>query len=202
MKIKICGLTRREDCEAAVELGADFIGFNFYPKSPRCVTPARARAMQAELPETAVAVGVFVNETAERIREVCAEAGLTVAQLHGDEPPGFCAGLGVPVIKAFRVEGAEDLEGIRSCKTWAALIDAKCEGYGGSGMNVDWELVSLVRAPLKIFLAGGLTPENVGEAVRTVRPWAVDVASGVESGPGIKDRDKMKRFIEAVRDAT
>jgi len=201
--IKICGLTRRQDAEAAVELGADFLGFNFYPPSPRCVSPALARAMQADLPETAVSVGVFVNAEAERIREIQQAANLDLIQLHGDEPPEFCAGLGLPVIKAFRVAGPEDLARLAEYRVWAALVDSKTIEYGGSGQTADWDLASqAARQAPRLFLAGGLTPDNVAFAIRVVRPWAVDAASGVESAPGVKDKDKMKRFIEAVRNAT
>jgi len=202
VRVKICGLTRRKDAEAAVELGADLLGFNFYPRSPRYVDPSLARSILADLPRAAGTVGVFVNEEAARIIAVTAAAGVAMAQLHGDETAEFCAGLPLPAIKAVRVGGADDLAGIEKYRVWAILIDSKTPGFGGSGEKPDWGLAAQAGGKCRLILAGGLCPDNVAEAIGAVKPWGVDVASGVESAPGIKDAEKMKRFIEAVRNVS
>jgi phosphoribosylanthranilate isomerase len=203
VRIKICGLTRRRDAEAAVEMGADLLGFNFYPRSPRYIDPAQVRAIISGLPRAAVSVGVFVNEDAAKITAVMETAGLGMAQLHGDEPPELCAALPFPVIKALRAGSAKDLEAASAFSTWALLIDSKTPVFGGSGERPDWVLAAAAKKfSNRLILAGGLTPENAAEAVATVGPWAVDVASGVESEPGIKDLEKMRRFIEAVKNVS
>ncbi|HUT54993.1 MAG TPA: phosphoribosylanthranilate isomerase [bacterium] len=203
VRIKICGITRRRDAEAAVEMGADFLGFNFYPKSPRCVDPSLVRSILAGLPRAAAAVGVFVNEDAARITAVMEASGLGIAQLHGDEPPELCAALPFPVIKALRLGTAQDLEAAGEFSPWALLVDSKTPVFGGSGERPDLTLAAAAKKFCnRLILAGGLTPENVAAAVAAVGPWAVDVASGVESAPGIKDEDKMRRFIEAVKNVS
>jgi phosphoribosylanthranilate isomerase len=159
--------------------------------------------MLAGLPGAVQSIGVFVNEEPGKVREVCEAAGIGMAQLHGDETPEFCDALDMLAIKAVRLGSAEDLSGIENYNTWALLVDSKTKGYGGSGQRPDWDLAARAAdCCRRLFLAGGLDPDNVAEGIRTVKPWAVDVASGVESEPGIKDHEKMRLFIEAVKNAT
>jgi phosphoribosylanthranilate isomerase len=208
MKVKICGLTTLEDSLAAVEAGADLLGFNFYPPSPRYLLPKicaqitgalRARGCQAAL------VGVFVNAPAEHIRQILDECGLDAAQLSGDEPPQVLSELGVRAFKALRPASAAALaESLRIFPPPAGepawLVDAYRPGeYGGTGHAADWELASELAGQAPILLAGGLRPDNVALAVQAVRPWGVDTASGVESAPGLKDVEKMRAFIRAAR---
>jgi phosphoribosylanthranilate isomerase len=202
VRVKICGITRLEDALAAAELGADALGFNLWPGSRRHLRPEAAREIASRLPPFVTAVGVFVNQGPAEVLRLAAAAGVAALQLHGDEAPGDCEGLGLPVIKSFRVAGPADLAAVSAYRAAAAvLLDSRSEGFGGSGRAFDWELARQARGPKPLILAGGLTPENVAEAVRAVRPWAVDVASGVESSPGIKDRERMARFIRAAREA-
>jgi len=201
VKVKICGITGLQDAEAAIEAGADFLGFNFYPKSPRYLEPESAGEIISALGPGVKAVGVFVNETPAKIRECCSRSGAGVIQLHGDESPELAAELSLPVIKAVRLGGPADLIGIEDYRVWALLADSQSPGFGGSGKTANWDLARQMRerSP-RLFLAGGLTPDNVAEAIITVRPWAVDVCSGVEREPGVKDRAKLKKFMEAVKD--
>ncbi len=201
LKVKICGITRLEDALAAVRLGADALGFNFWPRSKRYLPPAEARAIVRRLPPLVTAVGVFVDPTRDEVVRAVEASGVYVAQLHGDEPPELCLSLPVPVLKAIRVVDNNSLAALASYEVRGFVLDTPSSGYGGSGRTFNWSLVAEVARELPIVLAGGLTPENVGEAVRTLRPWAVDVASGVESSPGVKDPEKMRRFIENVRGA-
>ena len=203
--VKICGITNAEDALAAAEAGADLLGFNFYARSPRHVSPRDARLIAEELPDGVARVGVFVNEGGpEAVLRAVSESGVGAAQLHGDETPEFCARLGgVSVIKALRVGPGFSVERALLYATDALLLDAHVEGaWGGTGQTFDWAVARRVReAGQKLFLAGGLTPENVSEAVRAVRPFAVDVCSGVETSPGRKSFRLMRRFVEAVRAA-
>jgi phosphoribosylanthranilate isomerase len=201
LKVKICGVTRLEDALAAVRLGADAIGFNFWPGSKRYVPPARARAIVRRLPTFVSAVGVFVDPTCDEVRRAADASGIVLAQLHGDETPELCLEMPLPVLKAIRVADARSLLQIASYDVRGFVLDTPSTGYGGSGKAFDWSLVAEVAQEMHMVLAGGLTPENVAEAVRTARPWAVDVASGVESSPGVKDEEKMRRFIEAAKGA-
>lgn len=202
-RIKICGITNRTDAQAAVSAGADFLGFNFYLKSPRYIEPSQVRDVLADIPKAVGTVGVFVNEDVDRIRSVCDASGIGMVQLHGDEGPDFCDRLEFPVIKAIRIGGPDDLAGIEEYKVRAILVDSRTRQYGGSGVKPDWELAAAaVEKCERLILAGGLNPHNVKEAIRAVGPWAVDVASGIEKEPGIKDHDMMMEFIKAVRDAT
>jgi phosphoribosylanthranilate isomerase len=201
VKVKICGITRLEDALAAARLGADALGFNFWPRSRRYVSPAQARAMVRRLPAFVTAVGVFVDPTREEVLRAIDQAGIVVAQLHGDEPPELCASLPVPVVKGIRLAGPQSLAQLAAYEVQAFLLDAPSAGYGGSGTTCDWSLAAAVARELAIVLAGGLGPDNVAEAVRAVRPWAVDVASGVESAPGVKDEERMRRFIEQAKEA-
>lgn len=201
-RIKICGLTRPEDVRAAVEAGADAIGLVFYPPSPRAVDVERAAALAALLPPFVTAVGLFVNPAPAQVAEVLARVPLQLLQFHGDESEADCARYGRPWIKAARMRPGVDLLEFASCHPRASgiLLDAFVDGYGGGGRTFDWALIPAgFGRPL--VLSGGLDPDNVGEAVRRVRPWAVDVSSGVESAKGIKDAAKIAAFIAGVRDA-
>ena len=200
VRIKICGVTRAEDALAAVRLGADALGFNFWPGSKRHVTPAAARAIIARLPPFVTPVGVFVNQLEGEMRAIAAESGIQVFQLHGDEPPELCARLPLPVVKAIPVDQVRALSRLLSYEVSAFLLDTPSRGYGGSGEPFDWSLAEGVSEVAPVILAGGLTPENVAAAGRAVRPYAVDVASGVESSPGVKDMARMSRFFAAVRE--
>lgn len=201
-RIKICGLTRPQDVLDAVAAGADAIGFVFYPPSPRAVSIAQARELCALLPPFVTSVGLFVNEDAARIREVLAEVPLGVLQFHGEEDAAFCASFGRAYLKAARVRAGFDLLNYAARYPGACglLVDAWVDGYGGGGEVFDWSLLP-GPCPVPLVLAGGLNAANVGEAVRRVRPWAVDVSSGVEAAKGIKDRSLMEAFVAGVRDA-
>ena len=206
VRIKICGVTRPDDLRAAADAGADAVGFNFYPESPRYVTPATATSLVRLTPAGIVSVGVFVQATAREMRAAAIRLGLQEVQWHGDgpAPAGSCGPY--PLVASYRVQGPIDLEAIRAnvarCQFAAVLIDAHVPGqFGGTGQTAPWHLLSGFDPGVPVILAGGLTPENVAEAVRIVRPWGVDVASGVESSPGRKDAEKMRRFVEAVRAA-
>jgi phosphoribosylanthranilate isomerase len=202
VQVKICGITNLEDALAAVEAGADALGFNFYRKSPRYVTAREAGRIVEHLPVRVLCVGVFVNEDAEEVRRVLKEAGLGAAQLHGDETADYCRGLGCGMtIKALRVGEGFEVERVAQTGAEAILLDAFAgEAFGGTGRTFDWEVARRARFLVpKLFLAGGLTPENVAEAVRAVRPFAVDVCSGVETAPGRKSAALVKNFIEAAR---
>jgi phosphoribosylanthranilate isomerase len=199
VKVKICGITRVEDALEAARLGADALGFNFWPRSKRYVAPAEARAIVRRLPPFVTAVGVFVDASREEILRAADASGIRVAQLHGDEPPELCASLPLPVLKALRIADGHALAALAAYEVSGFLLDAPSPGYGGSGATFDWSLAAEAAAVVPVVLAGGLTPENVAEAVRVVRPWGVDVASGVERSPGVKDLDKVRRFIEAAK---
>ena len=202
-KVKICGVTNVADALAAAEAGADMIGLNFYEGSPRLVTPALAAEIARALPPFVLRVGVFVNPAEEQVLEAIAGCGLNLLQFHGDEPSDFCTQFGVMSVKALRVREAASLQALADFHTEAFLLDAYAKtGLGGTGEKFNWDLaVAAQKYGKPIFLAGGLTPENVAEAVRQVRPFAVDVASGVESAPGKKDAAKVRAFIAAVRAA-
>jgi len=200
VRVKICGITRAEDALAAARLGADALGFNFWPGSKRFVAPAAARAIVARLPPFVVPVGVFVNQPEEEILAVARETGVRVLQLHGDEPPALCARLPLPVVKAIRVDAVRSLSALASYEVAAFLLDTPSRGFGGSGAPFDWSLAEGVSEVAPVILAGGLTPENVAEAIRAVRPYAVDVAGGVESAPGVKDLARLARFIATAKE--
>jgi phosphoribosylanthranilate isomerase len=199
VKVKICGITRLEDALAAVRLGADALGFNFWPRSSRYLPPAAARAIVRRLPPFVTAVGVFVDPTRDEVLGAVDVSGVAVAQLHGDEPPELCLSLPLPVVKAIRVDDAHSLAALASYEVQGFLLDAPSAGFGGGGVTFDWSLAAEVARELPIVLAGGLTPANVAEAVRTVAPWAVDVASGVESAPGLKDEALLAAFLERAK---
>jgi len=202
-RIKICGITKTADGQAAVTAGADAIGFIFYEKSPRYVMLNTAAEISRELPPFTMRVGVFVNAPEETIMRAIVDCGLTMLQFHGDEPPEFCAQFGLMSMKAFRVHGPETLDEIPKYNTDAYLLDAySSTTLGGTGEKFNWDLaVKAQEFGKPIFLAGGLTPENVADAIRKVHPFGVDVSSGVESAPGKKDRAKIRAFIDAARAA-
>ncbi|GAB5606098.1 phosphoribosylanthranilate isomerase [Sideroxyarcus sp. TK5] len=200
-RIKICGITREQDLLAAVAAGADALGFVFYDKSPRNISEQRAAELMRAVPPFVTSVGLFVDPTAEMVREVLAQVPLDVLQFHGDESPQFCAQFGRPYLKAIRVRPGVDL--VECAARYAAarglLLDAYVQGVqGGTGKSFDWGLIPRDLS-LPVILSGGLHAGNVAEAVRTVRPYAVDVSSGVEAEKGIKDAAKVAAFIKEVK---
>jgi phosphoribosylanthranilate isomerase len=204
-RVKICGITNLEDALAATEAGADYVGFNFYPASPRFIQTEACAAISRVLAERYPGVGrvgVFVNAGREQVLATLDACGLDLAQLHGDEPPELLAELGGRAFKALRGLPGADLEAYlhHAPPAPALLLDAAAVGaYGGSGQTGDWAAAAEVARRCSLFLAGGLRPENVAAAVAQVRPWGVDTASGVELRPGVKDLEKVARFIQEVR---
>jgi len=203
VKAKICGLTNLADAQAAVAAGADALGFNFYEKSPRFILLEAAVEIVKQIPPFVMRVGLFVNAPEDFVLRAISEAGLTMLQFHGDEPPEFCTQFGLMSMKAFRIRDEKSLDELPKYQTDAYLLDAfSPEARGGTGEKFNWDLaVEAQKFGKPIFLAGGLTPYNVADAVRRVRPFAVDVSSGVESAPGKKDVAKIRAFIGAVRQA-
>ncbi|MDO9063642.1 MAG: phosphoribosylanthranilate isomerase [Sulfuricella sp.] len=202
-RIKICGIIRSEDALVCAQAGVDAIGLVFYPPSSRHILAAQAAVIARALPPFVTTVGLFVNPAVEQVKAVLNEVHLDVLQFHGDEPPEFCASFGVPYLKAIRVKAGVDLVqcAIRYQEAQGLLLDAYVEGTpGGTGQPFDWELIP-AGLPLPVILSGGLEPANVADAIRRVRPWAVDVSSGVEASKGIKDAAKIAAFIEGVRSA-
>ena len=201
-RIKICGITRVEDARSAAQAGADAIGLVFFPPSPRFLSLRQARAIRAALPPFVSAVALFVNAPREEVTRVIEEVVPDVLQFHGEESPEYCASFGLPYIKACRVKrGVDLLEYLRpfsGASGW--LADAYVEGYGGTGTSFDWSVVPAQRAR-PLILSGGLALDNVAEAVHRVRPWGVDVSSGVEFAKGIKDAAKIAAFITEVNNA-
>lgn len=200
-KVKICGITSVADALLAAEAGADAIGLVFYPHSPRFVEAGAAREIVRALPPFVSPVGVFVNEAPATVEELCTAAGIRIVQLHGSEEPEYVEQLPeYRVIKAIRVGRAEDLLAARQYRVSAVLLDSKVEGlWGGSGRSFDWTLARQLNA--RIILAGGLAPDNVAQAIRLVKPYAVDVSTGVEAAPGRKDPALVRAFVAAVRTA-
>lgn len=203
-KIKICGIKTAKDALAAMDAGADLIGFNFYPKSPRCIDPGVCRDIMAVMRKYGhiTYVGVFVNASVAEIRATMDTCALSLAQLHGDETAEMFTSFDGRAFKAFRGVPLS-LDGYVRNDAPALLIDASVKGeFGGTGVTADWKGAAELAKQYPILLAGGLTPENVAEAVQRVQPWGVDVASGVESAPGVKDSSKLKAFMKAVQSAT
>jgi phosphoribosylanthranilate isomerase len=203
VRVKICGITRAQDARLAEKLGVWALGFNFYKESPRSISPADAWKIRRKLELTTEAVGLFVNWRPEVIMYLVHALQLTAVQLHGDETPKQLNYLedDLPVIKAFRVGPGFSISNFKGFRRASYLLldaAAKKDQFGGTGKTFDWSIAQKAVAKHKIILAGGLTPENVGEAIRTVRPYAVDVASGVESRPGIKDPGKLRAFFAEV----
>ena len=201
-RIKICGLTREVDLDAAVEAGADAIGFVLYERSPRHVDVARFAELARRLPPFVQPVALLVNAAAEQVRAVGAAVPHALLQFHGDETPAQCEAAGRPYLRAVRMTAEVDLLDLaqRFASAAGLLLDAFVEGYGGGGKAFDWSLIPL-GVPLPVVLSGGLNPANVIDGVTRVRPWAVDVSSGVEAAKGIKDAALIRRFCEAVREA-
>lgn len=204
VQVKICGITGVADGLAAAEAGADMIGLMFYDRSPRHLTLAQAAEISRALPPFVLRVGVFVNPEEDLVTRAIGECGLTLLQFHGDEPSDFCTQFGLMSVKALRVRDAESLKTLEQFQTDALLLDAYSKsGLGGTGEKFNWDLaVEAQKIGKPIFLAGGLTPENVAAAIRQVRPFAVDVSSGVESAPGKKDPEKVRAFIQAAKSVT
>jgi phosphoribosylanthranilate isomerase len=201
VKVKICGMTSVADALAAAEAGADMIGLNFYDSSPRHITLATAMEISRALPPFVLRVGVFVNPEEALVNRAIADCGLGMLQFHGDESSEFCTQFGLMCMKAIRVRDEASLQQLKNFHTDAFLLDAHSKsGLGGTGEKFNWELaIEAQKFGKPIFLAGGLTPENVADAVKQVRPFAVDVSSGVESSPGKKDAAKVRAFIAAVK---
>jgi len=205
VRIKICGMTNAEDAKAAAELGADAVGFVFAP-SPRQVSPEKARDIIMALPPLVQAVGVFVDEDPEKVAATAVFCRLDVLQFHGKESPAYCRRFGKRVIKAVRVRNRTGLE---DCSQYSDVVDAllldTCVSgsgqFGGTGITFDWNLSLDAKRYGSIILAGGLNQDNVAVAVSVVKPYAVDASSGLEQGPGVKDHEKMARFIQAVHSA-
>jgi phosphoribosylanthranilate isomerase len=202
VQVKICGITRREDALLAEELGAFAVGFVFYPKSPRYIGPEAAGAISRCLGESIARIGVFVDEEPGRVRETAAAALLTAVQLSGSERPEYLERLqGIPVVKAFRVGEEFDPRMLGLYRAEWFLLDTAVKGsYGGTGMTFPWEKALPCRNAGKIIVAGGLDAGNVADAVRTAKPWGVDVSGGVESAPGRKDRGKMTDFFRSIQE--
>jgi phosphoribosylanthranilate isomerase len=203
-KVKVCGITRPEDAEQAVSLGAWAIGFILWPGSKRYADPAVVAGISRALHRKIERVGVFVNQPLDEIAGLVDTLSLSYVQLHGDEGPSFCAAIaqrtGARVIKALRISHGADLRDLDRYHTDLHLLDTAVKGsYGGSGQAWDWSLAAQRRSKTPFLLSGGLTPENVADGIAAVHPWGVDVASGVESEPGIKDPAKMQAFFEATK---
>jgi phosphoribosylanthranilate isomerase len=200
MFLKICGITRMEDALHAAERGATALGFVFWPKSPRYISPLAATEIITALPKRVVPVGLFVNDEVERIRQIAADTGIGLVQLHGDEPPSYASAVGLPVLRALTLDRADET------RTWPSgtsfLVDAADPvRRGGTGTRVDWAAAAAIARSCRLILAGGLTPENVANAIEAVTPYGVDVSSGVEDAPGIKNPDKVASFLASARSA-
>jgi phosphoribosylanthranilate isomerase len=201
IKIKICGITNLEDAEAAIDLGADALGFVFYQKSPRSISPAEAASIISKLPPFISTIGVFVDESPGEIQKIVEKTGSGIVQLHGNEPPESCR-MPVKIIKGIRVESIESLEPLAIYRDLvsAFLLDTYAPHTpGGTGQVFNWEIAIQAKKFGRVILAGGLNPENISEAVSLVKPYAVDVSSGIELNKGKKDHQKMKLFIERAR---
>lgn len=200
VRVKVCGITNSDDAFRAVELGADALGFIFYKGSKRYIDPRDAHPIISSLPPFVSSVGVFVNQGPDEIREAVETSGVDTVQLHGDETPGFCAMLPYKLIKAIRVKDTVNTEEVELYPVLAILFDKHTdEMYGGTGKSFDWGVLKGIAISKKVILSGGLTPENVSRAIETVRPYGVDVSTGVEDSPGKKNHMKMRKFIEAVK---
>jgi phosphoribosylanthranilate isomerase len=201
--IKICGITNLEDAVAALAMGVDALGFNFYKPSPRYITPQNAREIIEQLPDSVLKVGVFVNEQSpDHVRQIANESGITALQLHGDESPDYCHDLAdLDVIKALAVGHDFDTKVIQHYRVNAIMLDTKHNKLrGGTGHTFDWSIAQEVSKTVpKLYLAGGLSPENVANAIESVKPYAVDVCSALEDIPGKKNEERMRAFVAAVR---
>jgi phosphoribosylanthranilate isomerase len=200
VRVKICGVRTLDEAQAALECGADALGFNFWPKSARFINPDQAREIIQRLPLFITCVGVFVNQDAQRINEIVEQTRIQIVQLHGDEEAQFCRQiLAANVIKAFRVGDDFDLSLLQSYPAKAFLLDAKVKGeYGGTGVRFDWQIAVEAKKIAPIILAGGINIDNLADAITFVRPFAIDVCSGVEAEPGRKDLRKLREFMKTV----
>ncbi len=199
--VKICGITNEEDALAAIEAGADALGFNFYSKSPRYIDIETAREISLAMPESILKVGVFVDAPEEQVRVHSQVAALDYLQFHGDETPYYCEQFATPYWKAFRLRDEKTLALMEKFEPYAYLVDAYQEGMlGGTGTVADWDLAVKAGQLGRLVLAGGLSPDNVEMALATVRPWCIDVCSGIETRPGIKDPVAMIEFIKRVKE--
>lgn len=207
VKIKVCGITSLIDAEKALEYGADMLGFNFYPPSPRCIAAAQAREIIEHLPADSFNVALFVNEPREKVLETVARSGSADGrpayrglQFHGEESAAYCRGWDMKVIKAIRVKEQSSLDSMKSIPADFYLLDSFSPGYGGSGAQFPWQWLDGID-PGKLILSGGLRVDNVAEAIERIQPYGVDVCSGVEARPGVKDHGKLKAFISAAKAA-
>ena len=202
-RVKVCGITRWEDALCCLSLNVHAVGFNFYSKSPRYLSPAEAQGIIQRLPPLMASIGVFVNESnPAEVERIAHQTGLQGVQLHGEETPEYCRRLAsIPVIKAFRLERGFSLDSLKEYAVSAILLDGFKPGeYGGTGMCCDWQAAAVIAQLYPVILSGGLCPANVGQAIKMVKPWAVDVCSGVEFAPGRKDPQKLQAFLNSVRD--
>lgn len=200
IRVKICGITRTEDALTATGLGASYLGFVFAPRSPRFIPPIQAAGIIAALPTEVIPVGVFVNLPRDHVLDVISATGIKIVQFHGFESPDYCASFGAfPVIKAFRVRAPFGLDDVAPYHVDMVLLDAYHPSLdGGTGEVFDWGLAAPVAARARVMLAGGLTPDTIVRAVETVRPYAVDVSSGVELSPGVKDPSRLEEFFASL----
>ena len=200
VRVKICGITNLDDALTAVEAGADALGFVFYDKSPRCIAPEKAADIIGALPPFITTVGLFVNADVDFVNTTTEKCLLDRVQLHGDESPEFCGRIVRPVVKVFRIRSEASLQAMRDFRVSGYLLDAYSpDAYGGTGMTFNWEVAKTAKQFGPIILAGGLTPDNVRQAVEAVKPYAVDVSSGVEAAPGRKDPDKIRKFLKNAK---
>ena len=201
-RVKVCGITRHEDAIFCIASGVHALGFIFYEKSKRYIRPSDAKDIIRKLPPFVSRVGVFVNSSAEDIKNVSIQTGIDTVQLHGDETPEFCDFIKKPVIKSFRVKDSLDISHIESFNVQAILFDTyDNNNFGGTGKVFNWDIIKNYNATGNIIISGGLNKDNVGFAIKNINPYAVDVSSGVESSPGIKDHLKINKFMESVRNA-
>ena len=200
VKVKICGMTQLKDAVLAVEQGADAVGFIFYKKSPRSVNMKEVREIISKLPPFVDTVGVFVNESADQVNKVAEYCGLDLVQLHGEESPSYCRKIQRRVIKAFRVKDLQSIKQLEKYSVSGFLLDTFTENlHGGTGKVFDWNLVHPAKKVGPVILAGGLTPRNIRQAISQARPCGVDVCSGVEKSPGIKDPEKVRAFLNNIK---
>ena len=200
VRVKICGITNLKDARAAVQCGAWALGFIFYKKSPRYISPSQARKIIEQLPPFVVPVGVFVNLNEKAVKDICEFARIGTVQFHGDEEPSYCQGFkDYKIIKAFRVKEGFDFKSIMQYPVNAYLLDTFCEqSYGGSGKAFDWNLMKDLGIDKPYILSGGLNPDNIAKALKVLHPYAVDASSGIEQSPGVKDSDLIKMFLYEV----
>lgn len=200
VNVKICGITNEDDALQAVDAGADALGFVFYDLSPRCISYAAAERIIRKLPPFVTTVGVFVNSPASTVNAAVEQCGLQVVQLHGDEKPAYCSEVRQRIVKAFRIRDISSLEAVAQYPVSGYLLDAYVPGsYGGTGLTFNWDVARIAKQYGPIILAGGLNPDNVCAAVKSVAPYAVDISSGVESAPGKKDHAKVTELIRRAK---